>query len=63
MRDDNINRYFHDVERQPMLTMEEEFRVGMEAQAGDEKAITNWSTLTLGLWCQLPNSTQATRNR
>lgn len=40
MRDDNINRYFHDVERQPMLTMEEEFRVGMEAQAGDEKAIT-----------------------
>ena len=40
MRDDNINRYFHDVERQPMLTMEEEFRVGMDAQAGDEAAIT-----------------------
>lgn len=39
MRDDNINRYFHDVERQPMLTMEEEFQVGLKAQAGDEEAI------------------------
>jgi RNA polymerase primary sigma factor len=39
MRDDNINRYFHDVERQPMLTMEEEFQVGLKAQAGDAKAI------------------------
>jgi RNA polymerase primary sigma factor len=39
MRDDNINRYFHDVERQPMLTMDEEFQVGTRAQAGDEAAV------------------------
>lgn len=39
MRDDNIDRYFRDVERQPMLTMEEEFKVGTKAQAGDEAAV------------------------
>jgi RNA polymerase primary sigma factor len=39
MRDDNIDRYFRDIERQPMLTMDEEFRVGTMAQAGDEAAV------------------------
>lgn len=47
MRDDNINRYFQDVERQSMLTPDEEFRIGRKAQAGDEVAIHKLVTANL----------------
>jgi RNA polymerase primary sigma factor len=38
-RTDNISRYFTDVSSRPILSAEEEFSIGLEAQAGDEKAI------------------------
>jgi RNA polymerase primary sigma factor len=38
-RSDNTNRYFSEVEKKKMLSPEEEFKVGILAQAGDEEAI------------------------
>lgn len=38
-RSDNTNRYFTEVERRPMLSPDEEFKVGLRAQKGDEEAI------------------------
>jgi RNA polymerase primary sigma factor len=38
-RTENISRYFTDVESQPMLTPDEETRIGMLAQQGNEAAI------------------------
>ena len=39
LRDENIDRYFREVERQPLMSLDEEFRIGMLAQAGDEAAV------------------------
>lgn len=38
-RTDNISRYFADVSGRPMLSSEEEFKIGLRAQEGDEEAI------------------------
>ena len=38
-RTDNISRYFTDVSGRPILGPEEEFSIGLRAQAGDEEAI------------------------
>lgn len=38
-RTDNISRYFTDVSSRPILSSEEEFSIGLKAQAGDEEAI------------------------
>lgn len=38
-RTGNINRYFTEVERTPLMTADEEFEVGMKAMKGDEEAI------------------------
>ena len=38
-RTDNISRYFSDVSGRPILGPEEEFSIGLRAQAGDEEAI------------------------
>lgn len=38
-RTDNISRYFADVSNRSTLSPEEEFKVGLRAQAGDEEAI------------------------
>ena len=39
-RTENIARYFNDVEKRPVLSSEEEFKIGIKAQAGDEQAIS-----------------------
>jgi RNA polymerase primary sigma factor len=38
-RSNNTSRYFSDVEKRKMLSPDEEFKIGILAQAGDEKAI------------------------
>jgi RNA polymerase primary sigma factor len=38
-RTENISRYFSDVSGRPILSSEEEFKIGLRAQEGDEKAI------------------------
>jgi RNA polymerase primary sigma factor len=38
-RTDNISRYFTDVSSRPILSAEEEFSIGLRAQAGEEEAI------------------------
>ena len=39
-RSENISRYFNDVDRLGMLTPDQEWTLGMKAQAGDEEAIS-----------------------
>lgn len=38
-RTDNISRYFNDVEKKPLLSPDEEFRIGMKVQQGDTAAL------------------------
>ena len=38
-RTGNINRYFTEVEKTPLMTIDEEFEIGMRAKGGDEEAI------------------------
>lgn len=46
-RSDNIARYFNDVDRIKMLTPEEEWKLALKAQEGDERAVEKLVTANL----------------